>query len=479
MRALLQLKGPRWMSSLTGRLSVSLSLIVIGAVAIILGVLSVQMAVEQDTLRDRSLEWQAKDVAVHLRREAGEVRLALPSELEKAYSAPDGQYLFLISDAEGAPLMHSNYGMRLAGHLPEDWFDPGAGRERVSYFEFRDLERGQTFYGASMRVWLGEQPYTVQVAQGPVHSDVLADTVIEEFFERQWWAFLLFLVAIIATVVLTVRLSLRSIGAVSRVARSLGPASLDARLETEGIPSEVLPIVEAVNEALRKIEDGYRRQREFTANAAHQLRTPLTILRADLENRELDRAEALGEVRALERLVQQFLHLAQADNFQLALHEQTDLHEVAEETVAALAPFALKRGQEVALEAPEGALFVRGNRSFIAVALRNLIENALQYSPAGEAVTVRVERPGKISVIARGCGIEKSRLGLVFDRFWRADRKVEDGAGLGLSIVQQIMAAHGGRAEAAQNPGGGALFTLIFPEFSADPSTHETAPSAP
>jgi signal transduction histidine kinase len=90
-----------------------------------------------------------------------------------------------------------------------------------------------------------------------------------------------------------------------------------------------------------------------------------------------------------------------------------------------------------------------------------------------------VERPGKISVIDRGCGIEKSRLGLVFDRFWRADRKVEDGAGLGLSIVQQIMTAHGGRAEAAQNPGGGALFTLVFPEFSADPSTHEAAPSAP
>ena len=140
---------------------------------------------------------------------------------------------------------------------------------------------------------------------------------------------------------------------------------------------------------------------------------------------------------------------------------------------------ALKRGQEIALEAPEGSLFVRGNSSFIAVALRNLIENALQYSPAGEAVTVKVERPGKISVLDRGCGIEKSRLGLVFDRFWRADRKVEDGAGLGLSIVQQIMVGHGGQVEAAQNPGGGALFTLIFPEFSAASSIRETAPSAP
>jgi signal transduction histidine kinase len=479
MKVLPFLPRPGWVNSLTGRLSVSLSLIVIGAVAIILGVLSAQMAAEQDTLRDRSLEWQAKDVAVHLQAEGGEVRLALPPELEKAYSAPDGQYLFLISNAKGEPLMHSNYGMRLAGHLPADWRTSGVEEERVSYFEFRDLERGQVFYGASMRVWLGEQPYTVQVAQGPVHSDVLADTVIEEFFERQWWAFLLFLVAIVATVVLTVRLSLRSIGAVSRVARSLGPASLDARLDTRGIPSEVLPIVEAVNEALRKIEDGYRRQREFTANAAHQLRTPLTILRADLENRELDRAEALREVRALERLVQQFLHLAQADNFQLALNEQTDLNAVAEETVAALAPFALKRGQEIALEAPEGSLFVRGNSSFIAVALRNLIENALQYSPAGEAVTVKVERPGKISVLDRGCGIEKSRLGLVFDRFWRADRKVEDGAGLGLSIVQQIMVGHGGQVEAAQNPGGGTLFTLVFPEFSAASSIRETAPSAP
>lgn len=445
-------------SSLTARLSIVLSLIVIAVVCFVLLILSLKLRAERDTLVDRSLEWQAKDIAVHLERAPGsaEVLLTLPEELEKAYNRADEQYLYLISDEQGTPLFYSRHGLKLAGHLPED------GGQRISFFEFRNLELDQTFYGANLRFWIGERAFLVQVAQGPVHSDVLADTLIEEFLEQQWWAVLLFLAAIIGTVFFTVRYSLAPVEKVANVARELGPASLDARLNTSGVPSEVRPIVDAINSALTRIEQGYRREREFTANAAHQLRTPLTILRAGIEADSFERRKALDEVRSLERLVQQFLHLAQADNFLMSTGETADLRQVAEDTVAALAPAAFAKGQEVELEAPDCPVTVRGNASFIGVAIRNLVENALSYSGDGARVTVRVAAEGSVSVIDTGPGIPADIKANVFARFWRADRTVEDGAGLGLSIVSQIVEGHGGKVQLSDNPEGGAVFTLTF-----------------
>lgn len=452
------------LSSLTVRLTISLSLVAFAVAGMIFGVLLLKLRVEQDTLQDRSLEWQAKDIAVHLHRTlpGGELTFDLPPELQQAYDQPTGHYLFLISDQNGKELFRSRRGAILAGHLP------AADATRVSYFEFRDIEFDQTFYGANLKFWIGQSPYVVQVAQGPDHSDVLADTLIEEFFEQQWWVLLLFLAAIITTVVLIVRSSLAPVEKVARVARDLGPGSLNVRLDVESVPTEIKPIVGAVNQALNEIEKGYKREREFTANAAHQLRTPLTILRADLERNELDRAKALDEVTSLERLVHQFLHLAQADNFLIAEGNKVDLRKIAEDTVSALAPLAVRHGQEVELEAADEPVHVKGSGAFVEVALRNLVENALAYSVSGQKVRVVVHDGNSVSVWDKGRGISDEQKERIFSRFWRADRSVEDGAGLGLAIVAQIVEGHGGKILLRDNPAGGSVFTMTFVVFGSD-----------
>lgn len=452
------------LSSLTVRLSLSLSLVAFVVAGAIVGVLLFKLAAQQDTLQDRSLEWQAKDIAVHLHLSSpgGELTFDLPAELAQAYDQPSGQYLFLISDQSGKELFRSRRGSILAGHLPDE------DAVRVSYFEFRDIELDQTFYGANLKFWIGQSPFIVQVAQGPDHSDVLADTLIEEFFEQQWWVLLLFLVAIITTVVLIVRSSLAPVEKVARVARELGPGSLNVRLDVESVPTEIKPIVGAVNQALNEIEKGYKREREFTANAAHQLRTPLTILRADLERNELDRQKALDEVTSLERLVHQFLHLAQADNFLIVEGNLVDLRKVAEDIVSALAPYAVLQGQQIELEAPDEPVYVKGSEAFVEVALRNLVENALAYSAAGEKVRVIVHGGNSISVSDAGRGIPAEQKGRIFNRFWRADRSVEDGAGLGLAIVAQIVEGHGGAILLRDNPSGGSVFTMAFVAFVPD-----------
>lgn len=445
-------------TSLTGQLSVALSLIVIAAVGLVLLLLSMRLEAAQDTLLDRSLEWQAKDIALHLTIEDGRAELDLPENLAKAYAKENGQFLYLISGSDGAPIFHSRKGMLLAGHPPELKGDAS------QYFQFRDVESGQTFYGITMPFVVSGRSFVIQTAQGPAHSDVLIDELIDEYFEKQWWVFLIFIIAIIGTVVLTVRRALRPVDQVARVARELGPASLDVRLETDGLPSDVLPIVDAVNVALRRIEDGYRRQREFTSNVAHQLRTPLTILRADMERNDFRRDDALAEILSMERLVQQFLHLAQADNLSMTSDEVADLKQVAEDTVAALAPQAVKAGKEIELRVADGAFLIRGNASFIGVALRNLIENALRYSGEGKRIIVDLAAPAVLSVSDEGPGLLPEERERIFNRFWRGSRRVEDGAGLGLSIVAQILQVHGGTVGVENGMSCGAVFLLDFSE---------------
>lgn len=445
-------------SSLAVRLSIRLSLIAFAVVGVILLALLIKLEADRDTLQDRSLEWQAKDIAAHLHRsaETGELVFQLPGELKDAYDRTDGQYLYLISHKDGKPLYQSRRGEVLAGHLPQE------GGPRVAYFEFRDIELGQTFYGASLKFWIGPEAFVVQAAQGPGHPDVLADTIIEEFFEQQWWALLLFLVSILLTVVWTIRSSLAPVEQVARVARQLGPGSLHHRLDSTGVPTEVKPIVGAVNQALGEIEDGYRREREFTSNAAHQLRTPLTVLRGNLELANPDIEKIVDEVGSLERLVQQFLHLAQADNFLMVENTTVDLRRVATDVVSALAPYAISQGQQVELEAPKHSVDVVGSEAFVEVALRNLVENALAYSDVGMTVTVIVHDGVSVSVRDTGRGVSDAMKRRIFDRFWREDRSVEDGAGLGLAIVSQIVEAHGGTIRLKDNPGGGSVFTLTF-----------------
>ncbi len=452
------------LSSLTVRLSISLSLVGFAVAGVIFGVLLIKLNLERDTLQDRSLEWQAKDIAVHLHRssEAGNLTFDLPPELARAYDQPSGQYIYLISDLEGKELFRSRRGTILAGHLPAE------DTARVSYFEFRDIEFDQTFYGANLKFWIGQNAFIAQVAQGPDHADVLADTLIEEFFEQQWWVLFLFLMAIVGTVVLIVRTSLAPVEKVALVARKLGPGSLNVRLDAQSVPTEIKPIVDAVNQALDEIERGYRREREFTANAAHQLRTPLTIIRADLESDEFDRNKALDEVTSLERMVQQFLHLAQADNFSMVEETVVDLRKVAEETVSLLAPYAVSQGQEIELQADDAPVIVRGSEAFVEVALRNLVENALAYSGAGTVVRVVVHDENSVSVWDAGRGVPSAMRDRVFSRFWRADRSVEDGAGLGLAIVSQIVEGHGGSVSLRDNPAGGSVFTVTFVPIASD-----------
>ena len=451
-------------NSLEVRLTRRMTGIVVLVFVFLLVILKVQYDAQRDSLRDRSLRAQAADIASHVTLTDEGLSLSLPPELRDAYGRPDRQFIFLVLDEAGRVLA-SSHGQEAPLAAP-----PAPGED--PYFSLPDLAGRGSYYGITAPIARdGMPPLLVQVAQGSVHEDVLADSVVEEFLEHSWH-FLLFLgIGIISVTVWTVRRSLAPVTAISRLVRRIGPANLDMRLPEGELPQEIQPLVHAVNRSFDRIEEGYRRERDFTANAAHELRTPLAVLKANIETMSgLEEVpQLLDEVNGLERLVTQLLRLSQADNLVLRPDERADLAAVARGVAEQFAPLALAQGKSISL-AEGGPLPVHGNADFLALALRNLVENALAHTPRGEAVEIRMGPGPRVSVIDKGPGVAAQDETRIFERFFRARPEGYKGAGLGLSIARRVAVIHGGGIEVGREPGSGAIFTLHLPELPHPPS---------
>ena len=265
--------------------------------------------------------------------------------------------------------------------------------------------------------------------------------------------------------VLIFRRALRPIVAASALAERIGPACTELRLPEEGMPREVVPLVHAVNQALDRLEEGFRGQREFTADAAHELRTPLAILRTQIDmipDREL--AKSLrDDIESMSRLVNQLLDIAELETFVIREDEIADLTAIATEVAAYIAPLALSHHKTVAVTGADHPVPVRGNVDTLGRAVRNLVENALAHTPPGTTVEISVGAAGEVRVMDRGPGVPSAEREQIFQRFWRRDRRRAGSAGLGLAIVKRIAEMHGATVSVADRPGGGAVFMIRFP----------------
>lgn len=219
------------------------------------------------------------------------------------------------------------------------------------------------------------------------------------------------------------------------------------RIDTSNMPAEVMPFTDAVNRLLERIDDAAARQEAFAADVAHELRTPLAVLSLELDR--LDRPDATrlkADVAAMRRLIDQLMLLAQVDPA-VAVQmpsESVKLGEVAADVVGLLAPGLIAERKTIALETSDASPVVRGRREAIAAAIRNLAENAARVTPPGGAVRVHVGPGAQVRVQDEGPGLSADRLSELVQRHKRADHASKHGAGLGLAIVDRIMAAHGG-----------------------------------
>lgn len=245
-------------------------------------------------------------------------------------------------------------------------------------------------------------------------------------------------------------------------------------LQLVPLPAELEPMQAAINRLLAQIEDLLHREHRFIADAAHEMRTLLAILRLHAQNaqaaiHDAERQKALGYliggVDRLTRVVNQLLTLARVQpRFGQVGGAEVDLAEVVTETLAELTPWILDHGLEPSLEIGEGDHHLTVDAGALAIALQNLISNAVEHSPSGGRITVSLKRLDKrfeLVVEDEGPGIEDATLSRVFERFY--SRNNPNGAGLGLAIVAAIMGRMGGQVRLGNRSGGGLSATLSMP----------------
>lgn len=449
----------RRIKSLQLRLSLELAGLFVIAGGLAIGGLFYSASLTTDTLGDRELDLRAEDLARHVVLDgSGAARLKLPPALKEAYAATSKGSLFAIRDKDDSLVAAATPEI---GALAQKWRPTDSD---PSYFKLdRFGPAGRDYSGISARLDSAAGPISVLVAQVSGGAQ-LVHSILREFVSDIGWYIPLFAALVLSLAIYRVRSSLRPLLAASDRASTIGPEAISTRLPKTGVPAEALPLVVAVNRALDRLEQGFVIQRRFTANAAHELRTPLAIITARLDSLEGDGqlAPLREEVARMNRLVEQLLCVARLDSLVLDISSTVDLRQICEAVVGSMAHLALATGRSVALTGCDQPVRIRGNAAAIEDALRNLIENALAHAPVGSEVVVDVDPAGGFSVSDSGPGIPVDDRQRIFERFWRGKGSGTDGAGLGLAIVSEIARAHAASIAVSDNVPHGARFDLRF-----------------
>jgi len=258
--------------------------------------------------------------------------------------------------------------------------------------------------------------------------------------------------------------------------------TLHRRLAVPMVKDELGRLAETLNQMMTRLERSFVALRRFTADASHELKTPLTVVRAGVE-RAITRPdmpqetlapleETLQEVNRMTELLDSLLTLARADEGRAELHrEAVDLRSIVAEAGETGELLADHAGVAIEIRTPPNPVVLGVDRSRVRQLILNLIENAVKYTPRGGNVSVQLgTSDGKVlfTVADSGIGIAPGDLPHIFDRFWRADSArtrtgERPGAGLGLAISKWIVEAHGGAIDVQSRPGRGTTFTVTFP----------------
>lgn len=309
-------------------------------------------------------------------------------------------------------------------------------------------------------IWVGER------------EDVRYD-LIDRIVRHTLFPFLIGSLALALLVWFAIGWGLQPLQNMANVIRARHADSLEP-LQLVPLPSELEPMQAAINRLLAQIDDLLRREHRFIADAAHEMRTPLAILRLHAQNAQAattedERHKALtfliGGVDRLARVVNQLLTLARLEpRLGQRASSPVDLAQVVTDTLAELTPWILDRGLEPSLDIGEGDHHLAVDPGVLGIALQNLVANAVEHSPAGGRITVSLRQLDGAAVLTvedEGPGIDEASLSRVFERFY--SRNSPNGAGLGLSIVATIVERMGGQVRLENRSSGGLAATLSIP----------------
>jgi two-component system, OmpR family, sensor histidine kinase QseC len=408
-----------------------------------------------------SLTEQAIDVCEGLQAGPdGTLRVELPAALKFGYDAYVENFHYRVVDASGAQRLASSAS---AAHIATS-ARAGAHTD-PAFFAYQLNER--PMHAASVACPFRGQLLTVQAGRSDAFSQLAADAIAPATLETGLIMGGVSMLVFVLMAAWTARRALRPIEAVAREAQGVTPRNLQARLGEAAVPREVRPLVTSFNQVLERIEAGYAVQQRFLAAAAHELKTPLALMRSEIEIgaaqvAEGMRTQLLADIDDMARVVQQMLHLAEASEAQNYRFAAEHLPRVMDDVASYLARLAEQRGVRVRCTARTDTPDRKSDRGAVFALIKNLAENAILHSPAGGTVDIELS-DDSLTVRDQGTGIKREDLPYVFERFWRtAASRQRGGAGLGLAICREIAQRHDWTLTAASAEGAGATFQVHF-----------------
>lgn len=393
------------------------------------------------------LDYQLQQMALSLRAQGA-------AEPDAPFS-PQGdasEFAIQIWQKDGTPVYSSRPDVGFTHQIPDGYSDLAVGGESWRAFAVQTPRR------------------VILVAQSAWIREHLARTIAL----RTSAPLLLFTPLLAVAIWLIV---LRTLEPIKRVVGEVRNRDVDtlSPLGATDLPREIEPLVAEVNRLLERLHAAFQVQRNFIADAAHELRSPLTALRLQVQlfngaQSEAERDDIRGKlIAAMDRagnLVHQLLTLARSEPGGGAVSTTVlNLSDVVRTAIAECAAFSIARETDLALEA-DGEIQITGDPEALRMLVRNLVDNAIRYAPRRSKVVVRLSQAdglARLEVDDAGPGLSTEERDRVFDRFYRGRNTAESGTGLGLAIVKSIAVSHRGAVKLGQSDLGGLKVTVVLP----------------
>lgn len=426
---------------------------------------------------DRTLEFSLRSIRDGIRLRDAQIEVDLPYLALEMFESNGGGNIYYQIREEGG---------RVVTGYPDLPAGTPASADLYSVQFYDDTFRGRPLRIAMLRLPVHDVPSAqtrvvlVRVGETIEQRQALAREILIGSLQQEF----LLVVLALGIVWLGVARGLRPLNRLS--AKVAARAENDPTpLDTVGLPSEVAPLVDSINQYIGRTQLMQLSRRRFFNDAAHQLKTPLAIIQAESELalRDIDGSEETSNgsrrqgvhLRRLNRAVQQAVRIVQqllslsrldADSGYTVKHGAVPLHKVARSVTLDWSPVARSRGIDLGFE-QDVRIDVMGQTDLLAELVGNLIDNAIRYSGDGAVITVRVACDAEqalLQVIDNGPGIAAGERDAVFERFYRSEAtQAVEGSGLGLSIVLEIARVHGALIALSDAPGGGLVVSVRFP----------------
>ena len=415
------------------------------------------------SLEDLSLSEQMGDIAAALSWQDGRIAVDVPVSLRRDYRTGAGQFIYIVSDENGRIL--DSFGS--TQHLrPLDISAKGLNDNMQLFSTLRELGGNELkFFAAEKWFTIGPDKWVnIQVGQGPAHEDVLADEILFEMFERNGLLIGGLIASLIGGVIFIVNQLTGSLRQLEKQAITIHPGAQDQKLQVARVPSELVPLVSQINEALRRLNEAYVMQKNYSDMAAHELRSPLAIVRCQAEALA-DSAEKnmlLDDIANMEQVLTRLMQLSRSESAMVGAHQSLELGETLGEILSEIGGALIRDGMQLSLTRLPQPVHINADQAMLEVMLRNLLDNAAA-GGADSTVTISYDATGSVFIADNGPGVPDDKLSKIFDRFVRLSDSTTDGhAGLGLAIVRALADAQNASVSAHHADMGGLEIRLAF-----------------